>query len=225
MNDIEKHLPGSLGIASRAQSALARHFIEARNLVVEEVDQGIKKEFVGSIVSVYRSSIGLALNTAGGDPVTITEKLEMHRTSQWRWMKERVGPNFETYCLALAAFDADLGPQVPRGREAVIQGIASTLSFLRVNVTKGGDAVPTRSDIIYLHFASLSKHWWIAANTGLSHHVNNAVESIHRKIFRANERVALLDAEAIGRVLDQWNSEWCLFHCLPPYGWLFELRE
>ena len=218
-------LPGSLAITSPVQSDLAREYFEERGVNAEESSQQIKQKFIAAIVGVYRGKIVNALKKVGGDPVTITEKLEMHRATQWRWAKERVGPTFETYCLAMAAFDVDLGPDLPRGREAVLNAMGVTLSFVRREITGKSEAKPSRSDIVYLHFTSLSKHWWIAQATERPHHLNNALEAIGRSIMQAGERVPLPSAEGVRNVLREWNTEWCLFHFLSPYSWLFELRE
>lgn len=218
-------LPGSLPVAAPSERATGAKCLESLGLEVDQVTSLIKDHYTSNIVRTYRAIVDSQLRGAGGDPFTIVEKLRLNRSTRWRWENLGVEPDFETYCLALAAFDVDVGPHMPRGREVVIDAARTTLAFIRATLVGGGETLPSRPDIVLLHFTSLSNHWWLACSTRKRSHFLNAAEAIAMRLKQSKENAPLPTPDVIKGVLEEWHTAWCVFHYCAPYTWLFHVRD
>ena len=188
---------------------------------IREVQRLVKRVFDEAIIGTYREVLQTAVASVGGNPGAIALKLRKHKGLLSRWRSGKVVPNWETLCLAVAAFDVDLGDDLPRGRRAVTEAIKRTLNVLRAQLFHNPTSSLDDGDLVCLHYASLSLQWWHAQQTRKPDHLIAATESLARKVAAEIPGKRISRHEDVEDAIRGWSKCWFVFHYVVPYDWQY----
>lgn len=182
----------------------------------------VTPQFETSIVACYSEAIREELKNRGGDIVTIINRLGKHKSTRSRWRRKMTNPDWKTQCLAMAAFDADMGPRLPKGRAVVRSAIATTLPVIVEQWTKkAANGSLTADDIVVLHYAGGSSSWRSAATAKDERKLTRAADSIFAKVEREGVACADRSYQRVAILLQNWHTAWCLFHKSIVYQWTY----
>ena len=200
-------------------------YVEELNLSARRTRRRVREWFEKTIIGTYRDVIQIALSESHADHLEICLKLEKDKSVLSRWRRGRVKPQWDTLCLAVAAFDVELGDRFPRGRDTVIGAIAQTLRYIKGDLLGEPTGALERSELAYLHYASLSPQWWAAQKTRNQRDLTAVAERLGRKVASEIPGKATCDYREIERIIAAWGKEWFLFHEVIPYRWEYYPRS
>jgi hypothetical protein len=220
MEPTGERLLGSLGVQ---WMDVGLCYLRELKLNPRRVKRRVRREFESAIIDTYRDVLYVALTDGDADLFAICSKLEKDKSVMSRWRRGVVKPNWDALCLAVAAFDVDLGQRFPRGRQAVVAAIAKTLNCLRVDFLRGKSRVLHRGELACLHYASLSGAWWKAQKTRDATHLAAATKAIARKVAREVPSMEISQYQEVENVIEAWGVEWFVFHEAISYRWEYYL--
>jgi len=214
-------LVGSLRGLLVFQRDVATCYMHEKGLTVSHVERLVKRTFEGAIVGVYREVLQSALTKAGGDLVEVAIRLKKDKSLRSRWGRGKVVPDWDTLCLAIAAFDVDVGGGLPRGRRAVIEAIKKTLVTLQVDLFRESATVLSDGDLACLHYASLNVRWWHAQKTRDRDQLLVAVEDIADRVAAEIPGKRITTHTDVEDTIRGWAKCWFVFHNTVPYDWQY----
>ena len=217
----DEYLLGSMQRVLPFQRDLAECYLQEKGFTFERAAREVRQSFDGAIISTYREVVQAVLKKAGGGLVEIKTKLGKHKSLLSRWRSGEAVPDWETLCLAIAAFDVDLGGSLPRGRDAVIEAIKRTLIVIRQKMFHQPGSPLSRGDLACLHYASLSVAWWNAQKTKKPSHLLAAGESVARHVAAEVPDRRIKGYEDINEAISGWSTYWFVFHYVVPYNWQY----
>ena len=220
--DSNECLTGSLSQLSPYHRDIARSYLEEKGCAADRLTLKVKQSFDKAIIGTYREAIQNALMDAGGDFVGIKMMLRKDKSLLSRWLNRKIVPTWDTLCLAVAAFDVDLGSGLPRGRKAAIGAIAEALVLLQWEVFRRSSTPLDAFGLACVHYASLSLAWRRALMTRDPQSLERAADAIGDKV--ADERFGkrVRGHRMLEDTVNGWSGSWYVFHYLIPYDWQYK---
>ena len=228
--DDNVHFYGSIGIDSvkwKAGKKLSQS-VEDAGLSWDATVRFIRKNLQQGILTTWRGHIQRQLELQGGDLTEIGVRLSKNRGVPHRWHSGETKPDTDTLLLAVAAFDTRLNGYLPRGREAVLDGMIHRLHQIRAEITKREPVRLDRKILACVHYMTLSREWELAQGQDASkrmrwHTKQRVAEIISDRVFRLAGYPVDLSARDLDAMAETWEREWLIFHAFPPFLWDFSV--
>ena len=218
-------LLGSLGGLTSHMCDASRSILEKHGLSYDETSKWIRDRFETGIVDIYRQVFEYAIDDVGGRK-KLAIKLLKHRSTLSHWLsktsEKKKNPSLEHLFLGLAAFDIDIGPDMPRGREAVIHSMAMILPALRKEKLGGDGGLIRRTTLACLHYTRYSKRWARATKTNKPDDWKRATGEVMPMIRKQEPHFTIFDHNDILNQMRGWVEPWWVFHLTNPHNWQYE---
>ena len=221
-NPLSDHrLPGSLRAVLPTHRNRASALVEELGIDLDEASLQVRKRFETAIVASYRKVFEDSLKARSSDRVGLALKLAKDKGTRSRWERGEREPDWDSLFLGLAAFNIDIGPDIPRGREIVIQAIRVTVPELRSQYLDMKQEVLSRDQVVCLHYVTQSRAWSLARETESERHWETALDQLQPLISRAARGLKIGSREEISSRIAGWILPWSIFHYLVPHDWHF----
>ena len=221
-------LLGSLGHLPSKARYIAKKILKLHDLDCDELAKWIQGRFEKGIIETYRQILGNMLVDSDGRE-KLAFRIQGDKSSSSCWFSSEPGnkmdPSWNNLFLGLAAFDINVGPSIPRGRDVVIESLAKTLSDIR-SEKLGEMAKPVdRGTLACLHYTRYSKWWILACETEEAEHWKLAMFEVRPYITQRAPQVLCRDKNDIRQRMLGWIKPWYLLHLVMPLDWQYEEKD